>query len=157
MKVFLRMICFILFSSCSCDFFPRTFIIKGNANNGRNPQFFTALETRFLDIALINEEVIGCINKEAMDTVTKAAIVPINSPFCFFSFHVLVAPSVNSPEFYSDSTILIISSLSSFEINKVNYFPVLTVRFRFAFLSNLCITFELHLKLYCLLIQPNYL
>ena len=45
--------------------FPRTFVIKGNANNGRNPPFspFPALMTSFSGIAFINDETIGCMKK----------------------------------------------------------------------------------------------
>ena len=45
--------------------FPKTFIIKGNANNGRNPPYcnFPALMTLFSDIPFINEEATGCINR----------------------------------------------------------------------------------------------
>ena len=61
--------------------FPRTFIIKGNANNGRNPTscLFLALMTPFPDIAFINEEVTDCTNEEAIDTT----LVPRNPSSCF--------------------------------------------------------------------------
>ena len=38
--------------------------------------------------------------------------------------------------------ILIISFISSFEMNQVNVFPALPAPFQFAFLSNLSISFE---------------
>ena len=60
--------------------------------------------------------------------------------FFYFIFSVLVASSVNRPDFYSDPTILIISSTSSFEMNKVNPFPGLTAPAPLIFLSNFCNT-----------------
>ena len=62
--------------------------------------------------------------------------------FFFSCFTVLVTPSVNTPKSYSDFTILIISCISSFEINKVNPFPALTAPFPLILLSNLFIAFE---------------
>ena len=91
--------------------FARTFIIKDNANNGRNPPsyHFPAFVTRFLDIAFINEEAKGCINEEAICAINEAAISAImvtrNPPSSFFTScaTVSVAPSNNRPEsfFYS--------------------------------------------------------
>ena len=58
------------------NLFPIAFIIKGNANNGRNPLScpFPALATPFPDIAFINEETTGCINKEAIGAIIEASI-----------------------------------------------------------------------------------
>ena len=38
--------------------FSRTFNIKGNGNDGKNPHSYT-----FPDIAFINEETTGCVNE----------------------------------------------------------------------------------------------
>ena len=57
-------------------------------------------------------------------------------------FTVSVTPSFNTPESSNDFMSLIISFISSFEINKVNRFPALTVLFPLIFLSNLFIAFE---------------
>ena len=69
----------------------RTFIIKGNFNNGRNPP-----SCPFPDIAFINEEVTGCINEKKTkntgainETAIAIIIVPRNLPSCFL-FHVLL-------------------------------------------------------------------
>ena len=77
-----------------------------------------------------------------------------NSPACSYILHfaVSVGQSINPPESPNDFTILIKSFISSFEINKVNPFPVLTARFPFIFFR----TYLLHLKLNCLLIQVNF-
>ena len=112
---------------CSSDSF---FIIKGNANNGRNPP-----SSPFpFSLATINEEATGCINVESIGTINEPAIgaiiAPINPSCCFFilCFTVLVVvPSNNRSNFSIESTILIISSISSIEINKVNLFPTLAV------------------------------
>ena len=54
--------------------FPRTFIIKDNANNDRRPPscHFPALMTRFPVIAFTNEEAIDIINEAAIDTIIAA-------------------------------------------------------------------------------------
>ena len=57
-------------------------------------------------------------------------------------FTVSLIPSINTFEYSSDFMILIISFISSFEINKVNPFSVLTAPFPFMFLSTLFIAFE---------------
>ena len=68
----------------------RTFIIKGNANNGRNPPScpFPTLMTPFPDILFINEQATGFINEEAIGVINETAIgtiiAPTNTPFCFF-------------------------------------------------------------------------
>ena len=123
--------------------FRTTFVIKGNANNRRNRSSFP-----FPDIAFINEEATGCINEEAIGPINEATIgtiiAPRNLPSCFFisCFTVSVAPSINRLDFFNDSTILIISSLSSFEMNQVNPFPSLTAPFPLIFLLNLSNTEE---------------
>ena len=61
-------------------------------------------------------------------------------------FSVSVAPSSNRPDFSIDYTILIISSISLFEINKVNPFTYFTVSLPLILLSNLSITFEAAFK-----------
>ena len=71
--------------------------------------------------------------------------------FLFIScFTVSVTPSINTPESSSDLMILIISFISSFEMNKVNHFPALAAPIFFQI-------YLLHSKLYHLLIQLNYL
>ena len=60
-------------------------------------------------------------------------------------FTVSVTPSINIPEFSNKLIILIISFISSFEINKANLFPALTVPFPLIFLSNLFIAIEVKL------------
>ena len=51
--------------------------------------------------------------------------------FMFFiaSFNVSVAPSLNKRESSSSFTIMITSSISSFEMNNLNLFPVLTASY----------------------------
>ena len=99
--------------------------------------------TPFRFIAFSSEEAIGCIIEEALGAINEVAIgaivVPRNLPsFLFiFCFTVSVAPSNNRPDFSSDSTNLIISFICSFEMNKVNSFPALTVPRPLIFLSNL--------------------
>ena len=56
-----------------------------------------------------------------------------------------VAPSVNIPYSSIHFTILIISFISSFEMNKINSFSALTTPFRYIFLSNLSNTDEVAL------------
>ena len=53
--------------------------------------------------------------------------------------------SINTPESSNDFIILIILFIYSFEINEVNYFPVLTAPFPLIFLSNLFIVLEVKL------------
>ena len=90
------------------------------------------LVTPFPVIAFTNEEATCCINEEAIGPINEAAevaiIAPRNPPSCFYilCFTVSVAPSINKPESCSDFTILIMSPICSFEMNKVNFFPALT-------------------------------
>ena len=114
------------------DLHPEKNILK-KVNNKRIPLCcpFPVLLTHFSVIAFINEETTGCVNKEAVGGINEANINVIialrNLPSCFFisCFTVSVAPSVNKPDFSSSYKILIISSISSFEINKVNPFLLL--------------------------------
>ena len=55
---------------------------------------------------------------------------------------VSVTPSINTSEFSNDCIILIISFISSFQINKVNHFPALTALFPLLIFGNLFIAFE---------------
>ena len=93
--------------------FPNIFIIKSSANNGRNPH-----SCPFVVIEVISEEAIGCINEEAIGAINEAAIGAIiagRNPTSYFfisCFTVLLAPSINRPDFSNDSTVLIISSIS---------------------------------------------
>ena len=86
------------------------------------------------------EEYSGCTNKAAKGA-NKA---PRNPYFCFFisCFTVLVTPSINTPKPLNDFMILIISFISSFEMNKANPFPVLTARFPLILLSKVFMAFE---------------
>ena len=105
--------------------FSRIFIIKGNANNRRNQLScpFPILMTPFPVIAFINEEPIRAVNEAAI-----GAIIAPRNPLTFFisCYPVSVAASINRSDFSNDSTILMISFISSFETNKVNSFLVLT-------------------------------
>ena len=69
------------------------------------------------------EEAKGAINEAIID----AKKVPSNLSSCFFisCFTVPVTPSVNRPEFFYDFVILILS-ISSLQMNKVNLIPALT-------------------------------
>ena len=126
--------------------FPRASTIKDEANNGRHSPFCP-----FPDIVFINEETTGCINEEMINAINEAVrgviIAPRNPPSCFLISCLIIpeVPSINRPEFSSDSTILIISSISSFEMNKANTFPALTAPVPLVFLSNLSNTNEVAL------------
>ena len=58
------------------NYFRRTFIIKSNTNNEKNPHScpFPATMTRFPDISFINEEATGYINEEVIGVINEAAI-----------------------------------------------------------------------------------
>ena len=122
--------------------FPWTFIIKGNFNNGRNPP-----SCPFPDIAFINEEVTGCINEKKHRCYQWNSYSYHHRPkkptfLSFIScFTDSVATSINRPDFYIDSTILIISSISLFEINEADLFLVLTTPFPLIFISILSNTY----------------
>ena len=79
-----------LFSALVTPFPDIAFIIKGNANNGRNHPScpFHVFVTFFQDTAFINEEAAGSINEEATGAINQAAIGTIivskNPPSCFF-------------------------------------------------------------------------
>ena len=89
---------------------------------------------------MLTEKITGCTN-EAVKGANKAGR---NLPSCLFisCWTVSVIPSINTFEFFDDFMILIISLISSFEINKVNIFLALTATFPLIFLSNLFIAFE---------------
>ena len=72
---------------------------------------------------------------------------PRNPPsYLFISFFtVSVTPLVNMPESSNDFITLIISFISSFEINKANPFLARTALFPLIFLSNLFIALEVKL------------
>ena len=67
---------------CSSESSPRTFIIKGNANNGSPPLCPLPV------IAFINEETTGFINEEIIGAINEAVIGGIKAPrippSCFF-------------------------------------------------------------------------
>ena len=106
------------------------------------------------DIAFIKEEDTGCINEEAIHAINQAAVGAIVAqrklPSCFFffissSFTVSVAQAINRSGFSSDSKVLVISSISSSEMYKVNPFPVLAAPCQLIFHSNLFNTDEVAL------------
>ena len=81
-----------------------------------------------------------------MGIITEAVIGAIiagrSLPHCFFISHFTIspAPSSNRPESSSDfNNMILISSISSFELNKVCPFPALTTPFPPIFLSKLFI------------------
>ena len=98
-----------------------------------------------------NDEATGAINEEAIGANKGAS----NPPSCFFisCFTVSVTPSINTSAFSSYFMILIILSISSIEINKVNTFPALTVLaptlLPRIFLSILSVTDEVAVVAYC--------
>ena len=100
---------------------------------------FPALLTPLPVIPFTTEEITGCTD----ETAIGANKVGQNPPSCFFisSFTVSITPSINTFESYSDFMLLIISFISSSEINKVNLSPALTA-FPPIFLPNLFIAFE---------------
>ena len=106
--------------------------------------------TPILLILFTTEEITSYTNETA--TVSKKALR--NPPSCFFisCFHVIVTPSINTPESSNVFIVLIMSFISSLKINKVNPLPALTAPFSHVFLSTL-----LQLKLNNLLIQVNCL
>ena len=91
-------------------------------------------------LRITTEETIGCFTEAAVGA-NKA---PRNPPSCFFisCFDALVIPSINTVVSSSDFMILMISFISSFEINKGNPFPTLTASLQLIFLSNLFIAFK---------------
>ena len=70
--------------------------------------------------------------------------------FLFFilCLTVSVTPSINTPESSNDFIILIISFISSFEINKVTPFSALAAPFPPIFLSNIFVAYEVRLLTY---------
>ena len=74
--------------------FPKTFTIKGSANNGRNTPScpFSTLLTLFPVEAFINEEATGWINEDVICSIKDPGIGPIiaprnpPSPFIYFMF-----------------------------------------------------------------------
>ena len=102
-----------------------------------------ALLTSFPFIPFTTEEITSCTNKVAKG----AEKAPRNQSSCFLisCFTISVTPSANTPESSNDFIILIISFISSFEINKVNAFPAETSYFPLIFLSNLFIALEVKL------------
>ena len=122
--------------------FLRNFVIKGNANNRINPPFcfFPALLTPLSVTVFINQGVTGAVTE-----ASKCGIIAARNPLtCIFiwSFTISVAPSINRPDFCNDSMILIILSIPSYEINKVNPLPALTTPSPLILFPSLSITFE---------------
>ena len=95
-------------------------------------------------IMLFTIEEINSCNNEAAKCANKASG---NMPSCSFisCFTVSVTPLINTPESSNYFMILIISFISSFEIDKVNPFTVLRAPFPLIFLSNLFVAFEVKL------------
>ena len=81
----------------------------------------------------------GAYKSSCMPFPSRSVIAPRNTPSCFFISHftVSVAPSINRPDFSNETTILIISSVFSFEMNKGSHFPALTGPCPLISLSNL--------------------
>ena len=86
-----------------------------------NPQVLSINQWRRCRLYYINQVATVAINEAAIGAI----IAPRNPPSCIFilCFTVWVAPSVNRPNFSSDSTILILPFVSLFEMNKINPFP----------------------------------
>ena len=86
------------------------------------------------------EEIIGCTN-EAVKGTNKT---PRNPPSCFFisCFTASVTPSINTHEPSNDFTILILSFISSFEINHISPFRALIAPFPLISLPSLFIAFD---------------
>ena len=91
-----------------------------------------ALLTPLPLIPFTTEEISGCTIKAAK-VANKARR---NQPSCFITscFTASVTSSINTRESSNDFMILIISFISSFEINKVNPSSALTVPFPLVFL-----------------------
>ena len=109
----------IIFSFCCSDSFSLCF-----RNNGRNSSFCPVPVMGFIS------DTTGYINEEAIYAINETTIIAKKSTFLIFfylCFTVPVVPSINTNDLSSDSTILIISFIFSFETNKVNPFPALTV------------------------------
>ena len=107
--------------------FSRTFIIKANANKGRNLP-----PPHLPDITFINQEATDCIKEKVVDGINKATMRAIiatrDTPFCLFilCFTVSVTVSINRPDSLSDTSILILSFKLSFEMYSLNFFSALS-------------------------------
>ena len=124
------------------------FEIINNLDIERNEKFSSkypllALLTPLPLIPFTTEEITSCTNEAAKGS-NKAVRNPLS---CFFisCFTVSVTPSTNTTECSNGFTILMISFISSFEINKVNPFPTLAAPFPLIFLSNLFIALKVKL------------
>ena len=95
-------------------------------------------------ITYTTDEITVCTTEAAKD----ANKVARNPPYFFFisCFTASVNPSINTSKSSNNFTILIISSISSFEMNNVNPFPALTACLPLILLSNLFIPFEAALE-----------
>ena len=82
----------------------------------------------------------------AADTAANIAPQTLTSSCYVSCFTVSVTPSNNTLESSNDLMILIISSISSFEINGVNSFPAFATLFPLILLSILFIAFEAAFK-----------
>ena len=94
LKSFIHIIHGVISSALVTPFPDIAFIIKGSANNGRNPScLFPALMTPFAIIAFIIEEATGCINEEVIGAINEADIGDIiaagNPPSCFLFYNLL--------------------------------------------------------------------
>ena len=112
------------------------------------------LMTLLSAIAFTTVEITGW-NAEAANDANKAAR---NPPSCFFisCFTTLVTPSINTSESSNNLTVLIISSVSLFGMNKVNPSPTFAAPFPLILLLNLFIAFETAFEA-ILLINPGKL
>ena len=85
-------------------------------------------------ILFTKEVTTGCINETAMDA-NNGARNPLSS-FFISCFTFSITPSINAAESSSDFLILIITSISSFKMKKVNPLPALAAPHPLIFLSN---------------------
>ena len=91
-------------------------------------------------IPFTTEKIRGCTI--AADVGANIATWNPTSSFYVSCFTASVTPSINTPESFKDFMILMISSLFSFEMNKVNLLPALTTLFPLILLSTLFFVFE---------------
>ena len=95
LKLFIDMIYVIAPFSYFLTPFFRTLILKGNANNGRNPLSspYLGLMTPFPVIAFINEKARSCIKENAIIAInqtTIGVIIPPKISLFYFLFCILL-------------------------------------------------------------------
>ena len=99
----------------------------------------------FLLFLLLFHKYLLLLKKSLVALIKQPKVLAKQEEFFFMFYCVSVIPPINTFESSYDFMILIISFISSFEINKVNPFPALTASVPLIFLSNLFITFEIKL------------